>query len=151
MLISLVGSIAYIKIIKEDLCTVGERGRKEEESIIYPRWKTVGDLSTVSDWGRRPPARPKANQADNDMGRYKRVDGRAGDFTFLHFSINASGGGQKSGQIRSRRKGRNNARSSFSLFFHVVHLLPLWASEGPNACAVLSWIRIFWHYKDRLG
>ena len=56
---------------REDLCTV--EGRKEEESIIYPRWKTVGDLSTVTDWGR-----PKANQADNDMGRYKRMDGRTG-------------------------------------------------------------------------
>ena len=56
---------------REDLCTV--EGRKEEESIIYPRWETVGDLSTVTDWGR-----PKANQADNDMGRYKRMDGRTG-------------------------------------------------------------------------
>ena len=67
--------LACIRIVGKML-TVGATGRQEEESIIYPRWETVGDLSTVSDWGRRPPARPKANQADNDMGRYKRMDGR---------------------------------------------------------------------------
>ena len=34
---------------REDLCTVGETGRREGESIIYPRWETVGDLSRVTD------------------------------------------------------------------------------------------------------
>ena len=65
--------LTYMKIV-EKMRSVGERGRREGESIIYPRWKTVGDLSTVTEWGRRP----KANQADNDMGRYKRMDGRTG-------------------------------------------------------------------------
>ena len=87
-------------------------------------------LSVVEDWRlfvcRRCAAwdevgLPSATQTQSDRQRHESL--RASGFTFLHFPINAERERERENpkkrrnpQSRSERKGRNNARSSFSLF-----------------------------------